>query len=153
MALVPVYVSVMISETAVSVWTQMYVLTVMNAVLYSTQGLSPVQPCIWGGSVAARLLGLCVRIPQWAWISVSCECCVLSGRGLCVWLITRPEESYRIWSVWMWSWSLDMGEALAPGGCCTMKYQLCVVKCEWIGPDELSEVIGWWQWRQMAAFG
>jgi hypothetical protein len=24
-----------------------------------------------------------------------CECCVLSGRGLCDELITRPEESYR----------------------------------------------------------
>jgi len=29
-------------------------------------------------------------------MSVSCECCVLSGRGLCVGLITRPEESYRM---------------------------------------------------------
>jgi hypothetical protein len=28
-----------------------------------------------------------------------CECCVLSGRGLCVGLITRPEESYRVWCV------------------------------------------------------
>ena len=27
------------------------------------------------------------------------ECCVLSGRGLCDELITRPEESYRLWSV------------------------------------------------------
>jgi hypothetical protein len=27
-------------------------------------------------------------------MSVSCGCCVLSGRGLCVGLITRPEESY-----------------------------------------------------------
>ena len=27
---------------------------------------------------------------------VSCECCVLSGSGLCVGLITRPEESYRV---------------------------------------------------------
>jgi len=27
-------------------------------------------------------------------MSVFCECCVLSGRGLCVGLITRPEESY-----------------------------------------------------------
>jgi hypothetical protein len=27
---------------------------------------------------------------------VCCECCVLSGRGLCDWLITRPEESYRM---------------------------------------------------------
>jgi len=29
-------------------------------------------------------------------MSVCCECCVLSGRGLCVGLITRPEESYRV---------------------------------------------------------
>ena len=28
---------------------------------------------------------------------VCCECCVLSGRGLCDELITRPEESYRLW--------------------------------------------------------
>jgi len=31
-----------------------------------------------------------------AWLSVSCEWCVLSGRGLCDGLITRPEESYRV---------------------------------------------------------
>jgi hypothetical protein len=30
---------------------------------------------------------------------VCCECCVLSGRGLCVGLITSPEESYRLWCV------------------------------------------------------
>ena len=30
---------------------------------------------------------------------VYCECCVLSGRGLCDGLITRPEESYRLWCV------------------------------------------------------
>jgi hypothetical protein len=30
-------------------------------------------------------------------MSVSCECCVLSGTGMCVGLITRPEESYRVW--------------------------------------------------------
>ena len=46
--------------------------------------------------------------------AVFCECCVLSGRGLCVGLITRPEESYRVWLVWVWSWSLDNGEALGP---------------------------------------
>ena len=33
------------------------------------------------------------------WMSVSCECCALSGRGLCDGLITRPEEFYRVWSV------------------------------------------------------
>jgi len=30
---------------------------------------------------------------------VCCECCVLSGRGLCDELITCPEESYRLWRV------------------------------------------------------
>jgi hypothetical protein len=30
---------------------------------------------------------------------VCCECCVLSGRGPRDGLITRPEESYRLWRV------------------------------------------------------
>jgi hypothetical protein len=47
-------------------------------------------------SAAARLLGLWVRIPPEAWMSVSSEYCVLSGRGLCVRLITHSEESYRV---------------------------------------------------------
>ena len=51
------------------------------------------------GSVAARLLRLWVRIPPGAWMFVCCECCVLSGRGLCDELITRPVESYRLWCV------------------------------------------------------
>ena len=42
---------------------------------------------------------LWVRIPPGAWIFVCCECCVLSGRGLCDGLITRSEESYRMWRV------------------------------------------------------
>jgi hypothetical protein len=46
-------------------------------------------------SAAARLLGLWVRIPPGAWIFVCRECRVLSGRGLCDELITRPDESYR----------------------------------------------------------
>ena len=50
-------------------------------------------------SAAARLLGLWVRIQPGAWMSVSCECCMLSGRGLCDGVITRPEESYRLWCV------------------------------------------------------
>jgi hypothetical protein len=55
--------------------------------------------CVRHGSVAARLLGLWVQIPPAAWRSLSCECCVLSDRGLCVGLITRPEGSYRVWCV------------------------------------------------------
>jgi hypothetical protein len=51
------------------------------------------------GPTAVCLLGLRVRIPPRAWMSVCCECCVLSGRGLCDGLITRPEESYRVWCV------------------------------------------------------
>jgi hypothetical protein len=50
-------------------------------------------------STAARPLRLWVRIPSEAWMFVCCDCCVLSGRGLCDELITRPEESYRLWRV------------------------------------------------------
>ena len=50
-------------------------------------------------STAARLLGSWVRIPPGAWIFVCCDCCLLSGRGLCDGLTTRPEESYRLWRV------------------------------------------------------
>jgi hypothetical protein len=32
-------------------------------------------------------------------MSVCCVCYALSGRGLCDELITRPEESYRLWCV------------------------------------------------------
>ena len=50
-------------------------------------------------SAAVRLLRSWVRIPPGAWMSVCCECCVLSGRGLFDELITRPEESYWLWCV------------------------------------------------------
>ena len=56
------------------------------------------EPTISAGerSAAARLLRSWVRIPLGAWIFVCWECRVLSGRGLCDELITRPEESYRL---------------------------------------------------------
>jgi len=50
-------------------------------------------------SAAARLLRSWVRIPRGAWMFVYCECCVLSGRGFCDELITRPVQSYRLWCV------------------------------------------------------
>jgi hypothetical protein len=50
-------------------------------------------------SAAACSLGLWVRILPGAWRFVCCECCLMSGRGLCDELITRPEESYRLWCV------------------------------------------------------
>jgi hypothetical protein len=55
--------------------------------------------CLRRRSSAARLLRSWVRIPAGAWMFVCCECCILSGRGLCDGLITRPEESYRLWHV------------------------------------------------------
>jgi hypothetical protein len=51
------------------------------------------------GFAAAWLLGLRVQIPLGSWMSVCCECRVLSSRGLCDGLITRPEELYRMWCV------------------------------------------------------
>jgi hypothetical protein len=53
----------------------------------------PVAMRLRRGFVAAQLLGLLglwVRIPSGTCMSVSCECCVLSCRGLCVRLITLP---------------------------------------------------------------
>jgi len=73
-------------------------------------------------SAAAPLLRLWVRIPPGAWMFVCCECCVLSGRGLCNELITRPEESYRLWCVVVCdletSW---MRRPWPTGGCCAKK--------------------------------
>jgi len=53
-------------------------------------------------------------------MSVCCECCVLSGKGLCDELITRPGEFYRMWCVIVCdletSW---MRRPWPTGGCCT----------------------------------
>jgi hypothetical protein len=69
-----------------------------------------------------RLLRSWIRIPPGALIFVCCECCVLSGRGLCDGLITRPEESYRLWCVVVCdletSW---MRRPWPTGGCCAKK--------------------------------
>ena len=77
-------------------------------------------------SAAARLLGFWIRIPPGAWMSVCCECCVLSGRGLCDELVTRPEESYRLWCVVVCdletSW---MRRPWPTGGCRAKNKQTC----------------------------
>ena len=79
-------------------------------------------------SAAARLLRSWVRIPPGAWIFVCCECCVLSGRGLCDELIARPEESYRMWCVLVCdletSW---MRRPWPNGGCCAKNKQINLV--------------------------
>jgi len=65
---------------------------------------------------SAHFLGLRFRIPPEGSKSVFCDCCVLSGRFLWVGLITPPEESYRVWCVWVRSWSLDDEGALPHWG-------------------------------------
>jgi hypothetical protein len=70
----------------------------MKAVM-SSRSRSPCPHGLRRGSAAASLLGLRDRIPPVAWMSVCCECCVLSGRVLCDGPITRPEEFCRVWCV------------------------------------------------------
>jgi hypothetical protein len=48
------------------------------------------------GRTAAIFLGLRVRIPPTTEKYACCECCLMSGRGICVGPITRPEEYYRV---------------------------------------------------------
>jgi hypothetical protein len=49
-------------------------------------------------SSAARAAEIVVSNPTRG-MDVCCECCALSGRGLCDGLIIRPEESYRLWHI------------------------------------------------------
>ena len=51
------------------------------------------------GSVTARLLTPRIRTSPEARMSVRCECCVLSCRGLCDGSITHLEEFCRLWCV------------------------------------------------------
>ena len=53
------------------------------------------------GGTRSRLTGEISSPPNsfYVYLSVCCVCCVLSGRGLCDELITRLEESYRLYCV------------------------------------------------------
>jgi len=54
---------------------------------------------------------------RWKHWCLSLGSVVLSGRSFCDELFSRTEESYRMWCVWVWSWSLDSAEeALAHKG-------------------------------------
>ena len=54
-------------------------------------------------------------------MSVCCECCVLSGRGLCDELITRLEESYRVWRVVVCDIETSWMKGPWPNGRCRAK--------------------------------
>jgi len=73
-------------------------------------------PCdLWRRSVAARLLGLRGTFPPGKWMSVCCECWVLSSRRVCDGTIPRPEESYLMVCLSV-TVQQDNGEALANYG-------------------------------------
>ena len=86
-----------VTDTAVTTSVPCSLQQIIFSLVWADQ--SPVPRGLRRRSAAARLLRSWVRIPPGAWMSVRCECCVLSGRGLCDELITRPEESYRLWCV------------------------------------------------------
>jgi hypothetical protein len=83
------------------------------------------------------LAGIAGSNPVEAWISVCCECSVLSGRGLCDELITRPDESYRPRCIVVCdvetSW---MRRSWPTGSCCTKRKMLL--------PFSLDVVLHFW---------
>ena len=75
-------------------------------------------------STVDHLLELRVRIPLRAWMSVSCERWVLSGKSLYDGPITRPEESYRLWCVTVCDLEASRIRRPWPAlGCCTRRRQ------------------------------
>ena len=81
-----------------------------SACLHTNQSRSYLNHLVFIGKVPAAARSkawLCDRLligtvglnPAGTWMSLSCECRVLSGRVLCDGLITRPEKSYRVWCV------------------------------------------------------
>ena len=86
-------------------------------------------------SEAAGHLRLWVRIPPGAWMSVCFECCVLSGRGLCYELITRPEKSCRLWCVVVCDLETSWMRRLWPNKGCRPKNN------NWTSGREMSSII------------
>jgi hypothetical protein len=111
------------------------------------------------GSATVRLLGLWVRIPRAAWMYLCCECGVLSDRGLCDELITRPEESYRL-CVCLIVWDLETPTTRRPRpelGCCATGKERkkmghpsirSLKKNSWIGSKSWGREkrVGTWSW-------
>ena len=90
----------------------------VNLFTYCTTDRSQWPRGLRRGSAAARLLRLWVRIRPEALMSVCCECCVLSGRRFSDELITRPEESYRLWCVAVCDLETSWMMSCPTGGCC-----------------------------------
>ena len=61
---------------------------------------------------------------------VCCECCVLSGRGLCDELIARLEESYRLWCVVVCDIQTSRMRRPRPTGGCRAKNKQTGAECQ-----------------------
>jgi hypothetical protein len=59
---------------------------------------------------------------------VCCDCRVLSGRGLCYELITRPQESYRLWCVVVCDLEKLVNEEASPVGAVGPKKKIYLEK-------------------------
>jgi len=71
-------------------------------------------------------------------MDVCCECCVLSGRGLCDELITRPEESYWLWCVVCDLETSWMRKPWHTGGCCAKKKQTNTFYAIWLNENTVQ---------------
>jgi hypothetical protein len=93
------------------------------------------------------LAGIAGSNPAGAWMSVCCGCCVLSGRGLLDGPILGAREFYRMWLVWILSWSFDKEVALAKNGLLRhrgkkVKFLLWQFLCAWLtGYIMVSEIL------------
>jgi hypothetical protein len=63
-------------------------------------------------------------------MSACCGCCVLSGRGLCDELITRPEDSYRLWCLVVCDLETSSMRRPWPTGGCKKKKKNIYFMCE-----------------------
>jgi hypothetical protein len=98
-----------------------------NMILYRSQWPRGIRH----GSAVARLLRSWVWVPPGTWMSVCCECCVLSGRGLCDELITLPEEPYRLWCVVVCDLETSWMRRPWPIGGCRAKNKQTIWYCTW----------------------
>jgi hypothetical protein len=69
--------------------------------------------------------------PPEAWRFVIRECRVLSGKGLYDWLITHPEESYRLWCVVVCDLETSWMRRSWPIGDCHAKIQSKQITVQW----------------------
>jgi hypothetical protein len=90
-------------------------------------------------SAAAPLLSWWVGSPSGAWIFVFFECCVLSGRGLCDGLVTRPRESYRLWCVVQCELETPWIRRPWPtGGCCARRKKTFLIMLNLAADNEIA---------------